>query len=75
MDGMHRICKAYLLGKDKIEAVRFRQEPEPDYVGVHPDYLPYEDTRGIMKTPEAFSEVNGRLSGYCRRCRDQSCSM
>lgn len=44
MDGMHRICKAYLLGKDKIEAVRFRKEPEPDYIGVHPDDLPYEDT-------------------------------
>jgi hypothetical protein len=44
MDGMHRICKAYLLGKDKIEAVRFRQDPEPDYVDVDPDELPYEDT-------------------------------
>jgi hypothetical protein len=41
MDGMHRICKALLDGLDEIEAVRFVQDPEPDYVGIHPDDLPY----------------------------------
>ena len=41
MDGMHRICKALLLGLNDIDAVRFIQDPEPDYVGVHPDDLPY----------------------------------
>jgi len=41
MDGMHRVCKALLEGHDEIEAVRFVQDPEPDYVGVHPDDLPY----------------------------------
>jgi hypothetical protein len=41
MDGMHRICKALLQGFEDIEAVRFTQDPEPDYVGVHPDDLPY----------------------------------
>jgi hypothetical protein len=41
MDGMHRICKALLEGRTEIEAVRFVQDPEPDYIGVHPDELPY----------------------------------
>jgi len=41
MDGMHRICKALLLGREHIEAVRFAEDPQPDYVGVHPDDLPY----------------------------------
>jgi hypothetical protein len=43
MDGMHRICKALLEGLDAVEAVRFMQDPEPDYVGVAPDDLPYDD--------------------------------
>ena len=41
MDGMHRICKALLLGHPDIEAVRFVHDPEPDFVGVHPEDLPY----------------------------------
>lgn len=41
MDGMHRICKALLLGQNDIEAVRFVEDPQPDYVGVHPNDLPY----------------------------------
>jgi hypothetical protein len=43
MDGMHRICKALLQGLDHIEAVRFLRDPEPDFIGVHPDDLPYDD--------------------------------
>jgi hypothetical protein len=43
VDGMHRICKALLEGLSDIEAVRFLQDPEPDYVGLHPDDLPYDD--------------------------------
>lgn len=43
MDGMHRICKALLLGRDSIEAVRFPRDPEPDHIGVQPDDLPYKD--------------------------------
>ena len=39
---MHRVCKALLQGFDDIEAVRFAQDPEPDYIGVHPDDLPYD---------------------------------
>jgi len=41
MDGMHRICKALLEGHSEIRAVRFIQDPEPDYIGVSPDELPY----------------------------------
>jgi hypothetical protein len=41
MDGMHRICKALLRGLTDIEAVRFVHDPKPDFVGVHPDDLPY----------------------------------
>lgn len=41
MDGMHRIGKALLEGQMDIEAVRFVEDPEPDYIGVHPDDLPY----------------------------------
>ena len=41
MDGMHRICKALLEGRGEIEAVRFVDDPEPDYIGVQPDDLPY----------------------------------
>jgi hypothetical protein len=43
MDGMHRVCKALLLGFHEIDAVRFVQDPAPDYIGVHPDDLPYRD--------------------------------
>src|ERR1700689_3540306 len=42
MDGMHRICKALLQGLDHVDAVRFVRDPEPDYIGVHPDDLPYD---------------------------------
>lgn len=41
MDGMHRVCKALLEGLSEIEAVRFTEDPEPDYIGVDPDDLPY----------------------------------
>jgi hypothetical protein len=41
MDGMHRVCKAMIAGRDTILAVRFDEDPEPDYVGVAPDELPY----------------------------------
>ncbi|MDO8752261.1 MAG: hypothetical protein Q7J80_00075 [Anaerolineales bacterium] len=32
MDGMHRVCKAYLLGWQTIKAVQFIQDPEPDEI-------------------------------------------
>jgi hypothetical protein len=43
MDGMHRVCKALLENLPDIEAVRFFHDPEPDYIGVDPDDLPYDD--------------------------------
>jgi hypothetical protein len=43
MDGMHRVAKAVLLGRATIEAVKFTDDPEPDYVGVQPNELPYDD--------------------------------
>ena len=42
MDGMHRVGKALLRGLTSIEAVRFERDPEPDYVGVSPEDLPYD---------------------------------
>jgi len=41
MDGMHRVCKAVMERRDSIKAVQFAVDPEPDYVGVSPDELPY----------------------------------
>lgn len=43
MDGMHRICKALLEGRNAVEAVQFFEDPEPDHIGISPDQLPYED--------------------------------
>jgi hypothetical protein len=43
MDGMHRVCKALLENRTEIEAVRFVRDPAPDYIGVHPDDLPYDE--------------------------------
>jgi hypothetical protein len=42
MDGRHRIAKAVLAGKTIIGAVQFTNDPEPDYVDVYPNELPYE---------------------------------
>ena len=42
MDGMHRVARAVLLGRATIEAVQFNVDPEPDYVGISPDKLPYQ---------------------------------
>ncbi len=41
MDGMHRVGKAFLQGEEQIKAVQFTTNPEPDYIGVAPDNLPY----------------------------------
>ena len=41
MDGMHRVLKALNAGEASIEAVVFEQDPEPDYIDVLPDDLPY----------------------------------
>lgn len=41
MDGMHRVVKAWLEGRDCIKACRLPTLPAPDFVGVPPDELPY----------------------------------
>ena len=41
MDGMHRVLKVALKGGSEIEAKQFVVDPEPDYVGVNLDDLPY----------------------------------
>jgi hypothetical protein len=43
MDGMHRVCKALNLGMKTIRAVRFREDPDPDFIDVAPEDLPYEE--------------------------------
>lgn len=44
MDGMHRVAKALLLGRESIEAVRFTDVLEPDYIGIQPEGLLYEES-------------------------------
>jgi len=41
MDGMHRVCKAFLEERKSISAVKFSVLHEPDYVGKQPNELPY----------------------------------
>lgn len=41
MDGMHRVCKALLMEYESLKAVRFDKDPEPDYVDVRVNDLPY----------------------------------
>lgn len=41
MDGMHRVCKAFLESRTTISAVKFDDLHEADYVGKQPDELPY----------------------------------
>ena len=41
MDGMHRIAKALLLGRETISAVQFATHLEPDYRNCRPEDLPY----------------------------------
>ena len=43
MDGMHRSVKALLEGHDAVRAVRFPETPEPDYINVSLNDLPYDD--------------------------------
>lgn len=41
MDGMHRVCRAFIEARETISAVRFTELHEPEYVGKQPDELPY----------------------------------
>jgi hypothetical protein len=41
MDGMHRVIKALNLGYKTIKAVKFKNDPKPDFVDIDPDNLEY----------------------------------
>jgi len=41
MDGMHRIARALLTGKETIKAVQFDEPLSPDYHDCRPEDLPY----------------------------------
>jgi hypothetical protein len=43
MDGMHRVCKALLENRGTIAAVQFENNPEPDYIDVDIEALPYDE--------------------------------
>jgi hypothetical protein len=40
MDGMHRVAKAVLEGRETIDAVQFEVDPDPDYVDCTPADVP-----------------------------------
>ncbi len=42
MDGMHRICRAQMLGHSHISAIRLPEAIAPDYINVAADDLPYD---------------------------------
>lgn len=43
MDGMHSVVKAFLEGHRFLLVYRLPFLPEPDYVGIDPDDLPYDE--------------------------------
>lgn len=43
MDGMHRVCKAWMRGDSTIRAVQFGTDPSPDHVDVSVDDLSYDE--------------------------------
>ncbi len=42
MDGMHRVCKAYLNELSSLKAVRFKVTPKPDFINPDPNDLNYD---------------------------------
>lgn len=43
MDGMHRVAKALLEGRESVSAYRLPALPAPDFVGMDPEALPYDE--------------------------------
>ena len=41
MDGMHRVCKAFMEGRTHVPAVQFQHDPVPDFINREPESLPY----------------------------------
>jgi len=44
MDGMHRVARTYLEGRDVIMAVQLTVDPAPDFIGVDEAALPYRSS-------------------------------
>lgn len=42
MDGMHRVCRAILEEIDRVPAVQFMEDPEPDFINCKPEELHYD---------------------------------
>jgi len=42
MDGMHRVCKAVLIGQLTIPAVQFAVDPDTDFTNCDPEALPHD---------------------------------
>jgi predicted nucleotidyltransferase len=72
MDGMHRICKAVVKGIEKIPAVQFAEDPEPDFINCDPDELPYFDLEDLTERLIAWSRTRpdvcalGVVGSYAR---------
>lgn len=43
MDGMHRVCKAFINNADTVSAVLFEVNPAPDYIDADIETLPYDE--------------------------------
>ena len=43
MDGMHRLCKASMLGHEHIKAKIFQDDVSPTYINIHPKDLKYKN--------------------------------
>ncbi len=43
MDGMHRVCKAFIKNSDTLSAVQFEVNPAPDYIDADVETLPYDE--------------------------------
>jgi len=42
MDGMHRVARSLLEGRTTVSAVRFAEQPQPDFKNVRPEELDYD---------------------------------
>ncbi|APC96402.1 hypothetical protein [Francisella frigiditurris] len=42
MDGMHRVCKAIILGEKEIKVFQFKEDIPPDYINIDINELQYD---------------------------------
>jgi hypothetical protein len=43
MDGMHRVARCLLDGRETVSVVQFLEQPEPDYTNIRPEDLPNDE--------------------------------